>query len=92
MSKPLGEDKPMSKGGNRTVYRRSDGMWVNKRSNSEEVTGVHPTRRKAIEEVKWNLMAEGGGELTIIGEDGRIHSIDTISPGNSPSLPGRNGH
>lgn len=82
----------MSKGRERTVYRRPDGMWVNKPSGSDEVTGVHRTLREAIEEVKWNLMAEGGGEVTIFGENGRIRSIDTIAPCTDPFPAARHGH
>jgi hypothetical protein len=31
------------------------------------------------------LQNQGGGELTIIGRDGKIRSKDTIAPGNDPS-------
>lgn len=77
----------MNKARERTVYCRPDGKWVSKRRGTEKVTGVHQTLQEAVEEVSWDLMAQGGGEVTIIGQDGRIRSIDTISPGNSPFPP-----
>ncbi len=77
----------MSKGRDRTVYRRSGGEWVNKRNDSQRATGVHRTQREAEGEARQNLKSQGGGELTTMGRDGRIRSKDTISPGNDPCPP-----
>ncbi len=67
-------------------------MWIRKSRGSEKVTGVHRTLWEAIEAVERDLIPKGGGELTIIGEDGRIRSIDTIAPCPDPFPVARHGH
>ena len=32
---------------NRTVYRRNDGAWVNKRNDSDRASSVHTTQKDA---------------------------------------------
>lgn len=77
----------MSKKQDRTVYRREDGKWVNKRNDSDRVTSVHDTQADAINAARQNLQNQGGGELTTKGLDGRFRSKDTIKPGNDPNPP-----
>jgi len=77
----------MSKGKDRTVYKRSDGVWVNKRNDAEKATSLHKTQRDAEKAARQNLKNQGGGELTTKGLDGKIRSKDTISPGNDPNPP-----
>ena len=77
----------MSKGKDRTVYRRSDGQWANKRNDAGRVSSLHPTQRDADRAARDMLRNQGGGELTLKGRDGRIRSKDTISPGNDPFPP-----
>lgn len=77
----------MNKGKDRTVYPRPDGKWVNKRNDSQRVSGVYPTQQDAVREAKRSLMIEGGGKLTVIGADRRIHSKGTIPFGNDPFPP-----
>jgi hypothetical protein len=77
----------MSKNKNRTVYRRKDGKWVNKRNDAEHASSVHNTQRDAIAAAKEMLQREGGGELIVMGLNGRIRSKDTIPPGNDPIPP-----
>lgn len=77
----------MSKGRDRTVYRRPDGKWVNKRNDSDRATSVHGTQKDAVTAAKDNLRNQGGGELTIKGVNGIIRSKDTIAPGNDPNPP-----
>lgn len=77
----------MSKGQDRTVYRRSDGLWVNKRNDSDRATSVHDTQADAINAARQNLQNQGGGELTTKGRDGKIRSKDTIPPGSDPNPP-----
>ena len=72
---------------NRTVYRRSDGQWINKRNDSDRASSVHATQSDAQDTAKEMLKNQGGGELTIIGRDHRIRSKDTIPPGNDPNPP-----
>lgn len=50
----------MSKGTDRTVYRRDDGKWANQRNGASRPAGVHETQRKAAEEAKGMLQNQGG--------------------------------
>jgi len=77
----------MAKGRDRTVSRRPDGSWENKRNDSEKASSLHDTQRAAIEAAKQMLQNQGGGELTTKGRDGRFRSKDTIAPGNDPCPP-----
>lgn len=77
----------MSKGQDRTVYRRTDGRWVNKRNDSERATSVHDTQAEAINAAHQNLQNQSGGELTTKGRDGKIRSKDTVPPGRDPNPP-----
>ena len=73
------------RGRNRSVYRRKkDGKWVNKRDDARRVTSVHATQKEAIDAAREMLYKQGGGELSIHGEDGKIREKDTIGPGNDP--------
>jgi hypothetical protein len=77
----------MSKGRDRTVYRRGDGQWANKRNDTDRASSVHPTQAEAETAAMEMLRNQGGGELTTKGRDGRIRSKDTIAPGNDPFPP-----
>ena len=77
----------MSKGRDRTVFRRDDGNWANKRNDSDRASTVHSTQRAAEQAARQMLGNQGGGELTTKGMDGKIRSKDTISPGNDPNPP-----
>lgn len=77
----------MSKDRDRTVYRRSDGTWVNKRNDAGRASSLHPTQGAAIGSARKMLQNQGGGELTTKGMSGRIRSKDTIAPGNDPFPP-----
>jgi hypothetical protein len=70
----------------RSVYRREDGNWVNKRNDSDRATSVHGTQREAEQAARENLKSQGGGELTTMGLDGRIRSKDTIAPGHESKV------
>lgn len=71
----------MSKGRDRTVFRREDGVWVNKRNDATRASSLHQTQEEAELAAKRMLGKQGGGELIIKGRDGRIRSKDTIPPG-----------
>jgi hypothetical protein len=73
--------------GDRTVYRRDDGTWANKRNDADKASSTHDTQGGAARAAKEMLQNQGGGELTIKGEDGRIRSKDTIAPGHDPNPP-----
>jgi hypothetical protein len=77
----------MSKAKDRIVFQRDDGQWANKRRDADRASDVHDTQRGAVQRAREQLTRDGGGELTIKGEDGRIRSKDTIAPGNDPNPP-----
>jgi len=77
----------MSKKQDRTVSKREDGTWVNKRNDSERATSLHKTQEDAINAAKDNLRNQGGGEVTIMGRDGKVRQKDTVPPGNDPNPP-----
>lgn len=71
----------------RTVYKRQDGTWVNKKNDSDKASSLHKTQKGAEEAAKKMLKNQGGGELTTKGEDGKIRSKDTITPGKDTNPP-----
>lgn len=71
----------------RTVFKRLDGTWVNKRNDADRAGSLHSTQKDAERAAREMLKNEGGGELTTKGENGRIRSKDTIAPGNDPFPP-----
>ena len=77
----------MSKPQDRTVYRRKDGDWANKRNDASKASSVHDTQKQANDAGREMLQNQGGGELTTMGRDGKIRSKDTIPPGNDPNPP-----
>ncbi len=77
----------MSKGRDRTVSRRQDGQWANKRNDAAKASSLHDTQRQAEQAARKMLSNQGGGELTTKGRDGKIRSKDTIAPGNDPNPP-----
>ena len=77
----------MSKGKDRTVSRRRDGKWANKRNDNSRASSLHDTQKEAQRAAKDMLRKQGGGELTTKGRDGKIRSKDTIAPGHDPNPP-----
>lgn len=77
----------MSKDRDRTVYKRPDGKWANERHDSDKASSLHDTQKDAIKTATGMLGNQGGGELIVKGEDGKIRSKDTIAPGNDPNPP-----
>jgi hypothetical protein len=77
----------MSKGQDRVVSKRDDGKWANKRNDADKATSLHDTQKEAATAAKRNLQKQGGGELTIQGENGKFRSKDTIKPGHDPNPP-----
>jgi len=77
----------MSKSQDRTVSRREDGSWANKRDDASRATSIHRTQNEAASAGKAMLSKQGGGELKIKGLDGKIRSKDTIPPGHDPNPP-----
>ncbi len=77
----------MNKERDRTVSRRPDGKWENRRADGERASSLHPTQKEAADSARKMLRNQGGGELTVKGLDGKIVSKDTIPPGNDPYPP-----
>jgi len=77
----------MGKDRDRTVYRRDDGEWANKRNDAKKASSLHDTQREAENAARKMLRNQGGGELATKGLDGKIRSKDTIAPGNDPCPP-----
>lgn len=77
----------MSKGRDRTVYRRPDGRWANQRNDSGRASSLHETQGEAIRIAREMLQNQGGSELTTAGRDGLFRSKDTIPPGRDPLPP-----
>ncbi len=77
----------MSKPQDRTVSRRSDGTWENKRNDATKAGSVHDTQKQAQDAAREMLKNQGGGELATKGVDGKIRDKDTVSPGNDPHPP-----
>lgn len=71
----------------RTVSRRADGSWANKKDGASRAGSLHDTQRDAAAAAREMLINAGGGELKVKGGDGRIRSKDTIAPGNDPNPP-----
>lgn len=67
---------------NRSVFRREDGQWANKRNDADKASSLHATQAEANAAAKEMLARAGGGERTTMGRDGRIVSKDTIAPGH----------
>lgn len=77
----------MSKGRDRTVYRRSsDNKWIDKRNDTDRGFAFD-TQRDAINSAHGKITNAGGGEVTVKGVNGRIRSKDTIGGGNDPIPP-----
>lgn len=74
----------MSKKRDRTISRRPDGTWENKRNDAERASSLHDTQKAAQDAARDMLKRQGGGELTTKGVDGKIRDKDTVAPGNDP--------
>ena len=74
----------MSKPQDRTISRRPDGRWENKRNDTDRASSVHNTQKAAQDAARQMLKNQGGGELTTKGVDGKIRDKDTVAPGNDP--------
>jgi len=71
----------------RTVSRREDGTWANKRDDAFRASSIHRTQSEAASAGKAMLAKQGGGEIKVQGLDGKIRSKDTVPPGHDPKPP-----
>lgn len=74
----------MSTPNKRTVQRRDDGNYEVVKPNAERASAVTRTQAEGVDRAREILRNDGGGELAIRGNDGRIRAQDTIDPGNDP--------
>lgn len=72
---------------NRTVSQRDDGKWANKKDGGQRATSLHDTQKQAADAARQNLKNQGGGELKIKNEEGKIRQKDTIAPAKDPYPP-----
>lgn len=68
----------------RTVSKRDDGQWANKKDGAERASSLHDTQKQAVDAARDALKNEGGGELKIKNEKGQIRAKDTIPPAKDP--------
>jgi Uncharacterized protein conserved in bacteria (DUF2188) len=71
----------------RTVSKRPNGSWANKKDGAKRASSLHKTQKAAENEARIMLKKSGGGELKTKNEKGRIRSKDTIAPGKDPNPP-----
>jgi hypothetical protein len=71
----------------RSVFQRPNGDWINKRNDAHRAGSVHRRQKEAWDSARDMLHKEGGGELTVMGRNGRIVSKDTIAPAQDPNPP-----
>lgn len=71
----------------RTVSQRDDGKWANQKDGGQRATSLHGTQKQAADAARQNLKNQGGGELKIKNEEGKIRQKDTIAPAKDPYPP-----
>ena len=52
----------MANENDRSVFRRADGQWVNKRNDADKVSSLHTTQAEANAAAKEMLKRAGGGD------------------------------
>jgi hypothetical protein len=62
----------------RTVSQRPSGAWANKRDGTVRAASLHETQEDAMHAAREMLHRNGGGELKVKGEDGKIRLKDTV--------------
>ena len=71
----------------RTVSQRENGAWANQKDGGQRATSLHKTQKQAADSARQNLQNQGGGELKIKNEHGKIRQKDTIAPAKDPFPP-----
>ena len=69
-----------------SVYQDDSGMWAAKRNDAERAASRHETQAEAMKAAKQYIMNHGGGELTVMGENGKIREKNTYGK-NDPHPP-----
>jgi hypothetical protein len=85
------ENKSRSRNGSsatkRIVQPRIDGNWEVVAPKAKRASAVLSTQAKAERRAKQIVRNEGGGEVVVKDQRGRIRDSDTVAPGNDPSPP-----
>jgi hypothetical protein len=71
----------------RIVQQRQNGDWEVKKPGADRASAITNTQSDAIDRARHILSNDGGGELTIKGQNGRIRDSDTVPPGHDPNPP-----
>jgi hypothetical protein len=71
----------------RHVVPNSDGGWDVKAPGADRSSSHHDTQREAEQRAKEIVGNQGGGEVVIHGQDGRIRDKDTVAPAKDPFPP-----
>lgn len=85
----MGRERDMTHMGanRRIVQQRKDGDWEVRAPKADRASAVTSTQAAAVNRARQILSNDGGGELTIKGEDGKIRDSDTVHPGKDPNPP-----
>ncbi|WP_332107473.1 DUF2188 domain-containing protein [Mycobacterium simiae] len=71
----------------REVVPNPDGGWDVKKPGASRASAHYDRQSDAVDRARQILGNDGGGELRIHGQDGKIRASDTIAPGNDPYPP-----
>lgn len=74
----------MTKPNKRIVQRRDDGNYEVRNPGATRASAIALTQATAIDRGRDILRNDGGGELAVRGNNGRIRAQDTIKPANDP--------
>ena len=77
----------MAKKNVRIVQPRPDKKWEGRKPGAKRASVVANTKREAEKRTREMLRKDGGGELQIRDERGRIADSDTVPKGHDPFPP-----
>lgn len=77
----------MAKKRGRDVSPNPEGGWRVSKPGADRASAIERTQRDAEKRAKKIVGNEGGGEVRIHGEDGRIRDSDTVPPARDPNPP-----
>ena len=65
----------------RHVVPNRNGGWDVKKPGTQSPASHHETQQEAVDQARGSLKSDGGGELRIHGQDGRIRETDSVPAG-----------
>lgn len=71
----------------RNVVPASGGGWNVHKPGASRASAHYDTQKEAINRARQILKNDGGGELTVHDQHGKIREKDTVPPGNDPYPP-----